>query len=108
MTLSYLDFERALSSSGSMFELVETHEDGSTHHYRGRDLSAFLARKDRRHHEHKVYDSEGQLCYHRDRNGKLYVGGSEQFQRALRRQQAGRIAVSGVQTPRQTRDRTRR
>lgn len=107
MGLSYTQFERALSSSGSMFEVVEVHRDGKTHYYRGRDVAAFFARQDHRQHEHKVYDPEGRLCYHRDHNGKVHIGESAQFRRALQQQLVGRAAVSQTERSRESRDRRR-
>ncbi len=97
MAVSYNELTEILLRSGETFEVQEIFQDGTIHTYRGKNISAFIQRSDKRDHEHKVFDQTGNLVYHRDRNGKLHVGSSKQWQKALRQAQIGRTTVSGAE-----------
>jgi hypothetical protein len=96
MSLSYEQLTEILLEAGPKFTIEKKRSDGSHEVYRGHDVTAFIQRGDGRHHEHKVFDSAGQLVYHRDVNGKLYIGNAEQWRAHVRRKKVGQAALTGV------------
>jgi len=76
--MTYEDFAEKLLSSPGGYEIVEV-RNGQTHTYRGRAVSAFIARGDHRQHEHKVTTSSGGVVYHRDASGVVRIGTAGQF-----------------------------
>lgn len=101
MPLTYEQLTEILLQAGKPFTIQERLPSGKTNIYRGRDAQAFLEYRDGRMHEHKAFDPEGNLLYHRDVNGKLYVGSPKQWRAYAGRQQAGRAALSGMDIFRQ-------
>lgn len=97
MTLSYKQLTELLTEMGPSFTIEVMRPDGKKDVYRGHDVSAFVAHNDKRMHEHRVFDSQGQLVYHRDINGMVHIGTAEQHYKALRAKKVGRAAVTGVQ-----------
>jgi hypothetical protein len=92
VALTYEQLTEILLQSGEPFTIEEPRSDGKTNVYRGNNAKAFLAKADRRRHEHKVFDQQGKLVYHRDVNGRLYVGDPEQIAKYARsRKAAGNI-----------------
>ncbi len=58
------------------YTIIEHSKDGGTNTYTGRDVTAFIERRDNRFHSHEVHDENGRLIYKRDRWGKVTVGAS--------------------------------
>lgn len=88
--------ELILAAQGNYVRIV-THADGSAENiYRGAssDLVAFLNRNDGRRHEHWVY-RDNELVYHRDVNGKVTIGATDQLKKSAREKSLGRQARRG-------------
>lgn len=96
MTLSYEEITEYLTSAPGGFEARRIRDNGTVDIFRGRDFEAFLAKSDGRLHEHKVFDSSGNLVYHRDMNGRVLLGATEQIEKAIRKQKVGRGAVTAA------------
>lgn len=108
MGIGKTDLRDILTKGPDGYELHEVGRGGRINVYRGRSISAFLARADERRHEHKVYDPSGRLVYHRDHNGKVLVGTMKQMKDSDRKEMLGRTAVSAGDILRESWDRALR
>jgi hypothetical protein len=95
-----------LDSVPDQYEIVQTRNDNRTDAFAGRDVSAFIERRDNGFHSHEVKDAVGERTYLRDKWGKVQVGTDLQMKEQERRRQVGRTAVEGAARTRE-RDRTR-
>jgi hypothetical protein len=94
VALTYTQLTELLLQSDVPFSIKETLPDGRIQTYRGLDVRTFYANDKNHLHEHKVFSSEGKLLYHRDRNGRVYMGEPGQWRKYERKKAAGRTALS--------------
>jgi hypothetical protein len=94
--MTFDEFTRTLTNAPGGYEIVETRPDGTQHTYRGRDVSAFIARGDHRQHEHRVTNAMGATVYHRDAAGTLHEGAAWQYELNVGKQDTARKVGSAL------------
>lgn len=96
MAMSYEELTALITTNPTGYHLIKYSPDGREHHFSGREISSFLAGRDGRAHEHKVFTVGGELVYHRDINGRVHVGSAGQFAAAERKRSIGSILLWGM------------